>query len=200
MTARLILTYPNPKLREVSKNVESLEFDQVTSWCQDIRDTMIANGGLGLAAPQVGLQKRIFAVDVSDLEHPRAFLQEPESGVMYFINPSIVPVGKELCKSTEACLSVPGVQYDIKRDFEITLSYVRKDQTTVSVDIKGKDAIVIQHEYDHLDGKLFIDRLNPFDKKDFLKRGIVPKRQKSEAEINHLREQKRAKARAKRKK
>jgi peptide deformylase len=200
MTARLILTHPNPDLRKKSKDVEDQEFDQVYSWCRDIRDTMVANGGLGLAAPQIGILLKIFAVDARDLENPSEFLQETDDGVLYFINPSISFISDEKMKSFEACLSVPGVQYEVKRSADIRLDYTDRNKKKQSVRIRGKDAVVVQHEYDHLEGKLFIDRLSVFDRKDLNKRLLAPKRQKTEGEINQLRDQRRAKTRAARKK
>jgi peptide deformylase len=88
----------------------------------------------------------------------------------------------------------------VKRSSEIDISYTSLDGNQHNVRVKGMDAAVIQHEFDHLSGKLFIDRLNPFDRKEFLKKFKKPKRKKTEGEINQLREQKRAQARKNRKK
>lgn len=201
MTARLILKFPDKRLRGNSDPVTDDEYEtNVNQWCQDLRDTMVANAGLGLAGPQIGIKKKIFAVDVKDLDNPGAFLQEPKDGVLYVINPVLSLVEKETHGSVEACFSVPGVMYKVKRSPVIDLSYITPQKQSISVRIVGEDAVVIQHEYDHLVGKLFIDRLNPFDKKQFAKLHKVPKKEKSEEEINQLREQRRAKARAKRKK
>ena len=201
MTARLILKFPDKRLRGNSDSVTDDEYEtSVPRWCQDLRDTMVANAGLGLAGPQIGIKKKIFAVDVKDLDNPGAFLQEPKDGVLCIINPVLSLAEKETHGSVEACLSVPGVMYKVKRSPVIDLSYTTPQKESISVRITGEDAVVIQHEYDHLVGKLFIDRLNPFDKKQFAKLHQVPKKEKSEEEINQLREQRRAKARAKRKK
>lgn len=201
MTARLILKFPDKRLRGNSDSVTDDEYEtSVPRWCQDLRDTMVANAGLGLAGPQIGIKKKIFAVDVKDLDNPGALLQESKDGALYIINPVLSLAEKETHGSVEACLSVPGVMYKVKRSPVINLSYTTPQKESISVRITGEDAAVIQHEYDHLVGKLFIDRLNPFDKKQFAKLHQVPKKEKSEEEINQLREQRRAKARAKRKK
>ena len=201
MTARLILKHPDSRLRIRSEEVTEEDWSvSIGKWCTDIKDTMKANAGLGLAAPQVGIHKRIFAVDVKDLDTPELFQQEPQDATLFFINPQIDYVAKNDAKSIEACLSVPGVMYPVKRSSEIDVTYTTPDRRQVSVRVKGEDSVVLQHEYDHLDGKLFIDRLNSFDKKDFLKRFETPKREKSEGEINQLREHKRAQARKNRKK
>lgn len=201
MTARLILKHPNPKLRITSLKVDNEDWaERVEKWCTDIKDTMKANAGLGLAAPQVDIHKRIFAVDVKDLDEPGIFQQDPQDSTLFFINPEIKHITKDDSKSIEACLSVPGVMYPVKRSSEIVITYTAPDRRQISVQVKGEDSVVLQHEYDHLNGKLFIDRLNPFDRKEFMKRFEKPKREKSEGEINQLREQKRAQTRKNRKK
>lgn len=201
MTARLILKYPDSRLRIKSEDVLEEDWnDNVEKWCTDIKDTMKANVGLGLAAPQIGIHKRIFAVDVKDLDHPEIFEHHLQDDTFFFINPVMILVKKELAKSVEACLSVPGVMYSVKRSPEIDISYMTPSQEMRQVKVLGEDAVVLQHEFDHLNGKLFIDRLNPFDRKEFRKRFEKPKVQKSEEEINRLREQRRVRARKNRKK
>lgn len=200
MTARLILKFPDKRLRGNCDSVTDEEYEtNVTQWCQDLRDTMVANAGLGLAAPQIGIKKKIFAVEAKSLDSPDIFLQDPKDGVLYFINPVLSLVEKETHGSIEACLSVPGVMYKVKRSPVIDLSYVTPKKQSVSVRISGEDAVLFQHECDHLVGKLFIDRLNFFDKKQFAKLHQAPKKEKTEGEIKQFREQCRAKARAKRK-
>lgn len=200
MTARLILTYPDNRLRETSDEVSSEEFEKVLGWCRDIRDTMIANSGVSLAAPQIGIQKRIFAINTSEVEKPYTFSQNFEDGLLYFVNPKLLSVSSEAQKICEVCLSIHGANFTVKRGNEIHLSYMTKNSEQIEVKISGRDAVLIQHEIDHLEGKLLVDRLNVFDKKAFFKERSEPKRQKSEAEIIHQRMQKRAKTRANRKK
>lgn len=200
MTARLILTYPDSRLRKISEPVSEGDWGSVPQWCQDIRDTMVANAGLGLAAPQVGIHKRIFAVDSKDLDNPQVFQQETGDGVLFFVNPVLTLVKKETAKSVEACLSVPGVVYPVKRSPVVNVEYTTLHRETVKVQVEGEDAVVLQHEFDHLNGRLFVDRLNSYDKKEFLGRFEKPKREKSDGEINQIREQRRSQARKNRKK
>lgn len=201
MTARLILTYPNPVLRSYAESVDNEDSDeQLTTWCKDLRDTMIANGGMGLAAPQVGIKKKIFVLDVTSLENPDAFCQTPENGTIIAINPVLSNVTDKDTKSIEACLSIPGMQYEVRRYSIIDLCFLNSRRELIATRITGKDAILVQHENDHLIGKLFIDRLNVFDKKQFMKRNKPAKKEMSEGQINSLREQNRTKARANRKK
>lgn len=200
MTARLILKYPDSRLRIRSEEVIDEDWDvNVKKWCTDISDTMKANAGLGLAAPQVGIHKRIFAIDINDLDNLEIFQQEPRDGTLFFINPVLEITEEKTVSSSEACLSVPGVMYNVKRKSSVDIFYTTLEREKKHIRILGKDAVIIQHEYDHLDGKLFIDHLNPFDKKDFLKKNRVPKKKVSEAQVNQIREQRRAKARNMRK-
>jgi peptide deformylase len=201
LTARLILKYPDARLRLKSAPVNECDWSaDVEKWCADISDTMKASSGLGLAAPQIGICKRIFTVDTRCLHHSEIFQQDAQDGTLFFINPQVTYITKNDAKSKEACLSVPNASYSVKRSSEIDISYTSLDGNQHNVRVKGMDAAVIQHEFDHLSGKLFIDRLNPFDRKEFLKKFKKPKRKKTEGEINQLREQKRAQARKNRKK
>ena len=161
---------------------------------------MLANSGMGLAGPQVGIHKRIFALDVKDLDNPQVFQQEPKDGFIFFINPHVSHVTLDDAKSLEACLSVPGVMYKVKRSSVIDFFYTTPDNRLVMAQVSGEDAVVIQHEWDHLNGRLFIDSLGTIDRKEFQKLFQKPKRQKTEGEINQLREQRRSQARKNRKK
>lgn len=201
MVAKLVLKYPDARLRIKSQEVLEEDWNEnVEKWMLDICDTMKANVSLGLSASQVGIHKRIFAVDSKDMDNPGLFQQDPKDGFLFFINPKLVHVVKDDSKSIEACLSVPGTMYPVKRSSVIDFSYFTPDRRQISVRVSGEDSAILQHENDLLEGKLFIDRLNPFDRKEFVKRFDVPRRQKSEGEINQIREMKRSKARKSRKK
>jgi peptide deformylase len=201
MVARLILKYPDSKLRGLCDPVffEDWKYS-VSEWCQALRDTMVANAGLGLAAPQISIKKQIFAIDVNELDNPEIFQQEPKNGVLFFINPSIRHIKIDDAKSLEACLSVPGVMYTVKRSSTIELTYMTPDMKSVTLQTGGENAIIIQHEFDHLHGKLFVDKLNAFDRKEFKKLFEKPKKEMSDGQIRQLREQRRSKARNNRKK
>lgn len=201
MVARLILKYPDERLRGFSEPVYLEDWEKnVPQWCQDLHDTMVANAGLGLAGPQIGIKKQIFAIDIKELDNPSAFQQEPKDGVIFIINPVVSLIEKENHGSIEACLSVPGAMYKVKRSPVIGLFYMTPERVGVQTRIIGEDAVIVQHENDHLLGKLFVDYLNSIDRKEFNKLFEKPKQEMSEGQITHLREQKRAKARANRKK
>lgn len=201
MTARLILKYPDQRLRGYSEYVTPIDYEtHLSQWCKDLRDTMIATLGLGLAGPQIGIKKRIFAINAKHLINPSAFLQDPKDGILYFINPIVSLVDDETNDSLEGSLSIPGALYKVKRSPTINLNYMTPQYDRFCVRIVGEDAAIVQHENDYLLGKLFIDKLNHFDKKQLTKLIKLPKKEKTAGELNQLREQRRAKSRATRKK
>lgn len=200
MTASLILTYPNPELRKTAESIgHEVSAKQLLSWCKDIGDTMLVNGALGLAAPQIGIAKRIFAVNVSELMEPGVFSQKPIDNVLYFVNPALTYVTHNDIRSVEACLSVPGMQYQIRRSAIVDLTYENTDREQLVVRVSGKDAITLQHEYDHLNGVLFINRLNVYDRACFEKLHRPLKKAMTEEQLVAFRQQRRAALRAKRK-
>lgn len=200
MVARLVHTYPNQQLRKSSEDVSEQDWGSVAQWCCDLRDTAAANSVASLAAPQVGIGKKIFVLSVKSLEHPELFDQDFSSGFLFFINPKIFDSGAHFSSFEESCLSVPGFSYKVKRSSIIDLQYTTQDKKEKRVQVCCSDAALVQHELDHLCGKLFIDRLNLFDRKTFFKALEKPKCKKSEIEIEHIREQRRARLRKNRKK
>lgn len=115
-------------------------------------ETMDANSGIGLAAPQVDIDKRIFVTRVADDD-------EPETQAQVFINPVIKEKSSELVSSQEGCLSIPNFQFEIKRHSEVVVKYCDLEQNTFEEKYSGLKAICIQHEMDHLNGVLFIDHI-----------------------------------------
>lgn len=148
---RPILFYPDKRLREPGKAVE--EFDaELHRLIEDMAETMYAAPGVGLAAPQIGVSKRLFIVDVAtDDEEP--------SDLRVFINPEIIAVEGETV-FTEGCLSFPGVREDVDRAERVTVKAVDKDGKPFELEAEGLLAIAIQHETDHLNGELMIDHLS----------------------------------------
>ena len=148
---RPILFYPDKRLREPGKEVE--DFDaELHQLIDDRAETMYAAPGVGLAAPQLGISKRMFIVDVAtDDEEP--------SDLRVFINPEIVATEGETVFN-EGCLSFPGVREDIDRAERVTVKAVDKDGKPFELEAEGLLAIVIQHENDHLVGELMIDHLS----------------------------------------
>jgi peptide deformylase len=143
-----ILHFPDPRLREVAKPVEQVD-DTVKQLVDDMFETMYDAPGIGLAAIQVNVPKRVITVDISeDQDEPLAL-----------INPEIISKdGIEEMK--EGCLSVPGVFEVVKRADKITVKFLNREGESVEMEAEGLLAVCIQHEIDHLDGKLFVDYLS----------------------------------------
>ena len=148
---RSIITYPDKRLREPGQEVE--QFDEaLDALIDDMAETMYAAPGVGLAAPQIGISKRLFIIDVATDE------DEP-SDLRVFINPEIVAAEGDTTFN-EGCLSFPGVREDIDRAERVTVRALDKDGKPFELEADGLLAIAIQHENDHLDGKLMIDHLS----------------------------------------
>jgi peptide deformylase len=142
-----ILTFPNEGLRTIAEKVT--EFDEdLKQLVLNMIVTMVENNGIGLAAPQVGIAKRVITIG----------LDEPP---LVLINPIIID-SKGTATSEEGCLSVPGFCDTIKRHSEIIVSFQNLEGEVKESTASGMLAIVVQHEIDHLNGKLFVDYLSPF--------------------------------------
>ena len=155
-----LFTYPDPLLKEISKEVTDFS-KELKSLTDDMFKTMYENSGIGLAAPQVGILKRIVVID----------LQEDDKKVpLIFINPQII----EACGSTtfeEGCLSVPGYHEVVKRKKDITVKFQDLEGKEQVINATGLLAICLQHEIDHLNGILFVDQISQL-KKGFFKKGF----------------------------
>lgn len=160
-----ILTYPNPKLRELSKPVKTVT-DELVEYSQHMIETMYDSRGVGLAAPQVGRLDRMIVVDTRPHDEEgkptEEGMTELEKAVQYplvLINPEVkVKTGKTIYG--EGCLSVPGFVENVERAEYIEAEYFDTKGEKITIKTDGLLAICIQHEIDHLDGKLFIDRLS----------------------------------------
>ena len=141
--------YPAEVLRQSAKKISRID-GSVRKLAQDMLDTMYANNGVGLAAPQIGHSKRLMVIDVAGEDEPR----KP----IVFINPEIVDVEGELV-GTEGCLSFPGVFFEVKRANKVTVKYTnlagKEQRMTAEGNLLSR---AIQHELDHLNGELFIDK------------------------------------------
>lgn len=158
-----VLTYPDPRLKRVSTPVDRFD-ESLHRLLDEMAETMRASGGIGLAAPQVGIPRRCFIVDLELQEGMRARRFE-------FLNPRITS-GRGITTFDEGCLSVPGVTIPVRRFQEITVSYQDRNGTARSLVARDLLSVAIQHESDHLDGILFLDRL------PFWKRLLVTRRLK----------------------
>jgi len=136
-------------LRKKSKEVVNIN-DNIKKMVKNMAETMIEFKGVGLAAPQIGILKRIIVVDYGE-------------GLIELINPLITSAEGEQT-GVEGCLSVPGITGEVKRAQKITVKGLNKDALQVEYEISGFPAVVFQHEIDHLDGVLFIDRASNIKK------------------------------------
>ncbi len=156
-----IVVYPADVLRRKAEYVKDID-DGVVNLIKDMLDTMYENKGIGLAAPQIGVSKRIITVDI---EWPEKDRRNP----IVVINPEIVLKEDEI-KSQERCLSLPGISDTIKRSRYVKVKGL--DANGNVVELEGEDllAIVFQHEIDHLDGLVFIDHLSRLKRNFYLKK------------------------------
>lgn len=143
-----ILHYPDPRLRKHAQPVETVD-DQVRNLVSDMLETMYAAPGIGLAATQVNVQKRIVVMDVS----------EDKNQPMIFINPTLLEREGE-SEMDEGCLSVPGFYETVHRAAQVRVSALDQNGEPFELEANGLLAVCIQHEIDHLDGKLFVDYLS----------------------------------------
>jgi peptide deformylase len=150
MAVREIVRYGEPVLREICKPVEKID-DRVKKLVRDMFDTLRKANGLGLAAPQVGVNLRVFIVDLTQVD----FDAEP----LVFINPEIIEKKGEVI-GEEGCLSFPGLYFDVPRAEEVVVEYQDLEGKRKRMKAYGMTARAIQHENDHLRGVLFIDYLS----------------------------------------
>lgn len=152
MAIREILTVPDPRLKEVSKPVEGGVTDELRALMDDMLETMYDAPGIGLAAIQVGVPKRVIVMDLAGAE------EEPQP--RYFVNPEILPLTEDLAPYEEGCLSVPDVFDEVERPTQCRVRYLDYNGKEVDEIAEGMFAVCIQHEMDHLEGTLFIDHLS----------------------------------------
>jgi peptide deformylase len=160
-----ILTYPDAFLQKQTAAVDNIDGALQTVF-DNMATTMYAAPGVGLAAPQVGIGQRFIVYDIAPREEGR--------DLHVLINPTIVTSEGEILSEDEGCLSVPDFRADVKRAERILVEGVDRDGNPLRFEADGMLAIVIQHELDHLDGTLFIDRISA------LKRQMYKRRVKKE--------------------
>jgi peptide deformylase len=144
-----ILEYPDPRLRKVARPVTSFDA-RLRQLVTDMGDTMYAAPGIGLAATQVDVHERVIVIDIS----------EKKDALQVFINPEIVWASDDTMLCEEGCLSVPGVYDEVRRPTAVRVRYQDVDGKTHEIDCTGMLAVCIQHEIDHLTGKVFVDYLS----------------------------------------
>lgn len=170
MTIYKILTEPNPILRQISKAVDTVTDDH-RQLMDDMLETMYDAPGIGLAAIQIGKPVRIIVMDLSDRDNDAP--KEP----LYFVNPEILTASETLKPYKEGCLSVPEIYEMVNRPETVTINYLDYHGTPQTLHADGLLAVCIQHEMDHLNGVLFIDKLSA------LKRQMVMEKRRKDKSL-----------------
>ncbi|QGM47612.1 peptide deformylase [Methylocystis heyeri] len=156
-----ILTLPDPRLRQISKAVETLDAE-IQRLLDDMLETMYDAPGVGLAAIQIGAPKRIVVIDTAK--------QEEDRSPLFLINPEIVWASEELSTYNEGCLSVPEYFEDVQRPARVRVRHLDRSGDLLEFDAEGLLATVVQHELDHLEGGLFIDHLSRLKRERVVKK------------------------------
>lgn len=147
-----IKKYGETVLREIAQEIDKID-DEILEILDNMVETMHSAKGVGLAAPQVGISKRIFVCDQGD------------GVVRKVINPVITPLTEKLMDYEEGCLSVPGIYKKVQRPEKIKIEYLNEKGESVTEEVEGFLAIIMQHEYDHLNAVLFVDKVSPMAKR-----------------------------------
>ena len=156
-----IIVAPDSRLNQISKKVETIDHSIITTLDQML-ECMYQNNGIGLAAPQVGILKRLVVIDCSDNKAIKAPLK--------LINPEIIKLSKNISEFEEGCLSLPNQFAKVTRPSEIILKYKSIEGLSCENKFSGLEATCIQHEIDHLDGKLFVDHISKLKKNLIIKK------------------------------
>jgi peptide deformylase len=164
-----IIIAPDRRLKETSVAVERVD-DAIRALIDDMIETMYAAPGIGLAAVQVGVAKRIVVVDPTR--------EGEDSRLTRLVNPAIVRVSDELVVYEEGCLSFPDHFAEVARPAEVEVRYLDYDGELRTLEAEGVLATCVQHEIDHLDGKLFVDRLSVVKRSIIMRKMAKAKRQK----------------------
>jgi len=155
-----IIAYGDPVLRKKAIAID-LDYPDLNILIANMFETMYAAHGVGLAAPQVGLSVRLFVIDATPFAEDDAAL---ENFRKVFINAQIVEENGDKWSFNEGCLSIPDIREDVNRHQNVTVSYLDENMQPQQETFSGLAARVIQHEYDHIEGKLFTDKLSPLRK------------------------------------
>ncbi len=158
MARRAIIIAPDPRLKTIAKPVAGVD-DEVRRLMDDMLETMYAAPGIGLAAPQVGVSRRVLVLDISPRDQPNA--------PFCMANPEILWASDETEMAEEGCLSLPDHYADVERPVKVRVRYLSFENEITEIEAEGTLGTCIQHEMDHLDGTLFVDHLS------LLKRNII---------------------------
>ena len=156
-----IAIYGNPVLRKVAVDIDK-DYPGLEELIRNMFETMYQSEGVGLAAPQVNKSIRLFVIDASPYGEEEPELKDFKK---VFINAQIIERSDEMQSFNEGCLSLPGIREDVKRHLRIKIRYYDENFELHEDTFEGTPAVIIQHEYDHTDGILFIDRLSSLKKR-----------------------------------
>jgi peptide deformylase len=163
-----IITIPDPILRAKAQPVERIDAP-LLKLMDDMLETMYAAPGIGLAAPQVAVLRRLLVLDISKSDEPR--------NPLCLVNPEILSLGDETRVHEEGCLSIPEIYAEVERPGSVRVRFIDRDGKTRELTCDGLLATVIQHEIDHLDGVLFIDYLSRLKRDRLIKKFLKTKRE-----------------------
>ena len=161
MSVREIVLMGDPVLRATAEEVREFD-DDLHSLVRDLFETMYHAEGIGLAAPQIGISTRVIVLDLHR--------EDVDDEQLALVNPSVTWLSKETDKQSEGCLSIPGLEEIVKRPVEVRVDAHDPDGNRVTVEAEDLLARALQHEIDHLDGLLFLDRVSPLKRKMLLKK------------------------------
>ena len=163
-----IVAFGHPVLKKMCKNITS-DYENLDLLIDNMWETMYAASGVGLAAPQIGISIRLFIVDASPFSEDKNLSLEEREKLskfkMVFINPELKAISDNLNTFNEGCLSIPEIREDVVRENEIIVDYYDQNFNKHSLKLDGLRARVVQHEYDHIQGILFTDKLSTFKKR-----------------------------------
>ncbi len=155
MAERQIVKYGDPVLREVSETIDTVN-SEIKDLVSDLIDTLKGASGLGLAAVQIGVLLRLFIIDMTAID--------PTATLKVYINPEILETSEEEIELEEGCLSFPGIYQKVTRPVRVKVRATDVDGNVFEEELDEMPARAVLHEYDHLEGKLFIDHLTPLAK------------------------------------
>jgi peptide deformylase len=164
-----ILRFPDPRLHQIARPVEVVD-DSVRQLVDDMLETMYAAEGVGLAATQVDVHRRVIVMDTSEQrDQPRVL-----------INPELVSVSPEMAVGEEGCLSVPAIYDEVQRHARVRVRALGRDGQPFEFDAEGLTAVCVQHEMDHLQGKVFVEYLSPL-KRERIRSKLLKKAREEQA-------------------
>ena len=170
MALKTILTAPDPRLKKKSKPVASVDAE-VRQLMDDMLETMYAAPGIGLAAPQIGVLKRVIALDIDR--------EDVKTGPLFMANPEVIEASDEDATYEEGCLSLPEHYSDVVRPARVKVRYLDREGKKQEMACEGLLATCVQHEIDHLDGILFVDHISAL-KRNMIMRKLLKARKEAE--------------------